>query len=143
MTDATHDFADLHDVAAVARTRDAALRRRLVEDLGAALIACAEAGATREAAQLCAIFVEDVAAGWPDAGILDHHRADAELWADAATAPEVEAVTMAGLRRIERDAFAERARKRLIRDLWQTMPAEWRRAFLSKVDPAGTLRGAS
>lgn len=62
---------------------------------------------------------------------------DAEWWADLACPRELEAYVGAGLRAIERRTFAPAAQKRLFVALWEAMPAEDRRKFLSRVDPDG------
>jgi hypothetical protein len=74
----------------------------------------------------------------------DQLRGDAAFWADAASPAELEAYVAAGLRSIERVAFCEKARKRLIVTLWETMPDAWRVEFLRRVDPTGAfLRSAA
>ena len=92
---------------------------------------------------LCAAVLER-GAGGPDPAPWGPIREDAEWWADCATPPELEAYAGAALRRIERGNFAERARKRLIVALWETMPEAWRRQFVQRVDPHGRFhRGAA
>lgn len=62
---------------------------------------------------------------------------DAEWWADLACPRELEAYVGAGLRAIERRTFAPAAQKRLFVALWEAMPQEDQRKFLSRVDPDG------
>ena len=98
----------------------------------------------RDAAQVCAAFLEQVAPDSPQFHALyGGLRQDAEHWADCAGPDVVEAYVAAGLRRIERLAFAERARKRLFATLWDSFSDADRRAFVARVDPAGRFRGRS
>lgn len=82
---------------------------------------------------LCAAL-DTVAAGAPRYEMWGDMRREAEWWADCATPAELETYAAAALRRITRTAFAERARKRLLWTLWQSMPDEAKAAFLSRVE---------
>lgn len=74
-------------------------------------------------------------------------RADAEYWAGTATREELCSWAGAALRELAEQGlageFAARLRKRLLLDLWLTMPPEWQRDFLARVDPQGRWRGAT
>jgi hypothetical protein len=86
---------------------------------------------------LCAI-VDDLGAGIPNAvPLVEGYREDAAFWADTATQPELEAYVAAGLRAIERTAFAVKPRKRLLVSLWDSLPDDDRKSFLRAVDPSG------
>lgn len=94
----------------------------------------------REAAEIMQHAIEDMAAGPPPHTAFGDLRADAEFWADCATPAEIEAVTAAGLRRIDRALFAEAARKRILVAMWESLPDPDRRTFLRRVDPDGRFR---
>lgn len=97
-----------------------------------------------DAADMAVIVLDYYSAGVPEAAAWNVQlREHALWWADIATSAEVEAFVAAGLRRLENSAMGERMRKRLLVDLWQTMPEGWRAEFLARVDPAGAFRGAA
>ena len=98
----------------------------------------------RDAVQVCAAFLEMCGPESPQFhSLYGGLRQDAEHWADCAGPDVVEAYVAAGLRKIERTAFAERARKRLFAALWDSFSEADRRAFVARVDPAGRFRGRS
>jgi len=68
-------------------------------------------------------------------------REDADFWADTAPQQEIEAYVAAGLRELERRELAPRLRKRLLKSLWLSMPWDWQRDFLARVDPEGRWIG--
>jgi hypothetical protein len=126
-------MADAIDHEAAHAERVALEARRVqVEYLCAALRGCAP----EDAAQIVCAWLESRAAP-PRLDPFGELREDAAYWADVAGPHELEAYVAAGLRRIERTAFGERARKRLLVALWETMPEDWRRDFVRRVDPEG------
>jgi hypothetical protein len=139
----------MDDVEAAHRQAVGDVARRMAEtraragravDLAVALGAADE----RDAAQVCAAFLEQVMPESPEFhSLYGRLREDAEFWADCASPPVLEAFVAAGLRQIGRQAFAERARKRLFAALWETFSEEDRRAFVMRVDPHGRFRGRS
>jgi hypothetical protein len=128
--------ADAH----AAEARDRARRAQAVGRLAGALDACLKAGARREAAEFLAGAVEILSAGSPEAPLFDGARAEAALWAEAASPPELECYALAALERLGRAGLAERARKRMLAALWGQLDPASRRAFLRRADPEGTLR---
>lgn len=116
-------------------------RRAAVAYLCAAIRVCDR----RDAAAIMAAALEEMAAGMPPvADGFNDLRADADFWADTATPPELAAYVGAGLRHIDPPEFAALSRKKLLLDLWDTMPESWRRQFVQRVDPEGRFhRGAA
>lgn len=112
-----------------------------------AFMALAEAIARAHPQDACALMcaaLDDLGAGSPEYAFTQERlRADAAWWADAAHPGEIEAHVMAGLRRMDRTPLGEKARKRLLVGLWETMPMDWRLSFLARVDPEGKLRRAA
>lgn len=95
-----------------------------------------------DAVQVMAWVLDELGAGIPEADTLTGRiREDAAWWADLATPHEVEAYVAAGLRRIERTAFCEAARKRIFAAIWESFGDADRKAFLGRVDPAGRFTG--
>lgn len=115
-------------------------RRETVTMLLAAIRMC-----TREdAAQVMSAELERIGAGMPGPAFLEEQiRADAAWWADMATPLEAEAYVAAGLRRIERTAFCEAARKRIFATMWESFSDADRKSFMRRVDPQGQFRGKS
>lgn len=81
---------------------------------------------------LCAAL-DTVAGGAPRYDLFSNMREDAAFWADVATPAELEVYIAAALHRIPRVTFAERARKRLLWSLWESMPETAKRGFLARV----------
>lgn len=81
---------------------------------------------------LCAAL-DTVAGGAPRYDLFSNMREDAAFWADVATPAELEVYAAAALQRITRTTFAERARKRLLWALWETMPQTAKQGFLARV----------
>ena len=79
---------------------------------------------------LCAAL-DTVGGGAPRHDAFIAVRDEAQFWADIATPMEIEAYVGAGLRRIGRVAFAEKARKRLFMALWGSFTAKQRADFLA------------
>lgn len=96
-----------------------------------------------DAAQIMAAALESLSAGAPAPlpRLFENLREEAAFWADSAHPIELEVYAAAALRRIERRAFCQGARKRLLLALWKSMPADWRRAFVGRVDPRGEYTG--
>jgi hypothetical protein len=131
------------EAAAQAFATEAAVkmgRARAVGRLSGALDACLEAGARREALEFLAGALDILGAGTPEAPLFEGARAEAALWADAASPPELESYALAALERLGRAGLAERARKRALAALWGQLDPASRRAFLRRADPEGTLR---
>lgn len=76
-------------------------------------------------------LLDTLGAGAPRFDAFGDMREDARWWADTATPMELEIYASAALRRIERAAFAPRARKRILWNLWQVMSDKDRKAFLA------------
>lgn len=132
-------------VVAKAHGADALYHELMIKSHLKHAISHAEAGdmVSGLAQALCGAL-DTICAGVPDVPFPESSRADAEFWADCATPIELECYLAAALRRIEGTAFAPRARKRLFVALWESMDAQDRIKFLSRVDPDGTFtRGAS
>ena len=85
------------------------------------------------AAELCAAHLDNLAAGMPGLDPWGDLRADAAFWADSATVPELNAYACAAMRRLGGRMQGRDMRKRLLADIWRTLPAEDRTAFLRKV----------
>ena len=71
-------------------------------------------------------------AGFPQLRLFEDIRQTAELWADAANHRELEAYTVAGLRRLGRVPLALGQRKRLFKAMWLSFSDDDRRAFLAQ-----------
>ena len=85
---------------------------------------------------LCAAL-DTVCQGAPRYEPFADMRREARDWADMAPPLELEAYAIAALDRINRASFAERARKRLLWALWQSMTPQAQQSFLSRVDSKG------
>jgi hypothetical protein len=137
------------DLATAARRAAMALARDAEALVGATdlciLLAALDQRDRPSAQAVCVAYLEDTAAGMPDAVavLAQGLRADAEFWADTATPAELEAYTAAGLRAIERAAFGLVARRRLLAAIWAGLPADDQRAFLRRVDPRGLFAGVA
>ena len=84
------------------------------------------------AAEMCAVHLDNIAAGMPGLDTWGDLRADASYWADCATVPELHAYACAALRRLGGRMQGRDMRKRLMAEIWRTLPAEDRTAFLRK-----------
>lgn len=79
---------------------------------------------------LCA-GLDTVAAGHPQyVCTRADMRSEAEFWADLATPAELEIVSVVALARLKKLSLADRARNRLLRDLWGTLNEKERAQFL-------------
>lgn len=85
--------------------------------------------------------LDTVAGGAPQYQAFGNIRADAEWWADCATPVELELYAAAALKRIQRQDFAERARKRLLLALWESLDGPSQTRFVSQLDPGGRFIG--
>ena len=85
------------------------------------------------AAEMCAVHLDEVAAGMPSLDPWGDLRADAEYWADCANPAELNAYGCAALRRLGARMQGRDMRKRLFAAIWRSLPAEDRAAFLRKV----------
>ena len=92
-----------------------------------------------DAQAICTAVLD--AAGPPAPGFLLDLQAEAEAWAGRASAAELRAYGGAILGRLTGTVFVEGWRKRLLVGLWDSCPAEWRQAFLRRVDPEGRYWG--
>lgn len=82
---------------------------------------------------LCAV-IEDEAHFSPGLGAtFETLRENATDWAETASPAEIEAVTAAGIKQIEKAAFAISARKRIMVTLWNSLAPDDRAAFLKRV----------
>jgi hypothetical protein len=88
------------------------------------------AGMERELCEAMSGGLEIFGAGMPAPPDLQQLRYDADYWADIATPMEVEAFTAAGLSRIERATFAEKARKRIFMAIWRSFTDKQRGDFI-------------
>ena len=119
-------------------------QRRLAEDLAVLLTA-----APREiSVPMCVSVLDHLGAGMPEAETaFSDLRADAGFWAATAGPHELREYLGAALRAITESgagaAMALAPRKRLLLDLWQSLPEADRRKFLARVDPKGVFRGAA
>jgi len=95
---------------------------------------------SRDAAKICATFLDEISAGSPRLDPWGDLRADAEFWADCANPPELEVYFASALKRLDNQALGIRARKRLFAALWTAFTDDERRAFLARVDADGTFR---
>ena len=84
------------------------------------------------AAEMCAVHLDNIAAGMPGLDPWGDLRADASYWADCATVPELHAYACAALRRLGTRMQGRDMRKRLMAEIWRTLPSEDRTAFLRK-----------
>lgn len=133
-------MADGDDRTAWAASAEEARRREAVTMLLAAIRMCDRG----DAAQVMCAELERIGAGMPAPALLDEQiRTDAAWWADTATPMEIEAYGAACLRKIERTAFCEAARKRIFVTLWESFDVLFRKAFMRRVDPQGQFRGKS
>ncbi len=133
--DGQDDQPDELDIPAMLKAE----RRKVSTDL---LIAAICACDREDAAQIMCAALEEIGAGMPSMDLfMGNLRADAEFWADIATPQELEAFVAAGLRKIERTAFAEVTRKRIFMTNWESFSDADRRNFLTRVDPNGKFVG--
>ena len=120
------------------------VQRKQAEDLAVALMA-----APREVSvPFCVSALDHLGAGIPVAeSAFSDLRADAAFWAELAGPHELREYLGAALRAITESgagaAMALAPRKRLLLDLWQSLPEADRRKFLGRVDPKGLFRGAA
>lgn len=116
--------------------------RRLIASSTVRLLERLAKRAPDAVAEAAALWLEEACAGSPALSTFSADlRRDAAWWADCASPPELEAYVAAGLRRMGVTIFAEAPRERILVEIWQGMPEARRRAFLSRVDPRGVLRG--
>lgn len=118
--------------------------RRIRGHIGCAVDMAVEAGMTPALGEAICAALDTVCAGMPNPSQFEALRHDAAYWADMAHPMEVEAYVAAGLRAASDRVLSPRAQKRLFVVLWEAMPSEERKKFLSRVDPEGQfLRGAA
>ena len=86
-----------------------------------------------EATAIAAFTLDTLGAGFPRLPGFGDLREEAALWADAASHWELEAYTVEGLRRLGRVPLALESRRRLLGQLWRTLPDSDRSAFLNKI----------
>lgn len=127
------------DGRAVATVAEAALRLR-EERWRTAMLALADIPED-EAAAICLAVLDAQSAGRPAPGFVLDMQAEAGAWAESATPAELRAYGGAILRRLQATPLVEGWRKRLLVTLWESCPADWRQAFLRRVDPEGRYRG--
>lgn len=90
-----------------------------------------------DAAAICAAYLDNLRTDGPAHPFLNEVRAEAEYWADCAQMPELEAVTLAGLRRLGEMALGVRTRKRLFARLWDSFTDADRLSFARRVGMIG------
>lgn len=119
-------------------------QRQIAEDLAVLLSA-----APREiSVPICVAVLDAYAPVMPIAETaFSDLRGDAGFWAAVAGPHELREVVAAGCRVLSESgagqAMAIGPRKRLMLDLWNSMPEADKRKFLARVDPKGVFRGAS
>lgn len=117
---------------------------RIKGHIGCAVDLAVEGGMTPALGEALCAALDTVCAGMPDPSHFGAIRHDAAFWADMAHPMEIEAYVAAGLRAASDRVLSPRAQKRLFVALWEAMPPEDRKKFLSRVDPEGQfLRGAA
>lgn len=89
-----------------------------------------------DALAICCDVVEQFRAGTPLPPLLQIED-EARWWASTATPFEHLAYLQACLDQLGDPALAANTRKRLLVQLWDTLPASDRQAFLGRVDPEG------
>lgn len=94
-----------------------------------------------DARQILTAALIDLSAGMPRHTAFGDIREDATWWADMATPEELMEYMAAALRALGNRALCLKHRKQLLVDLFRSLPADDRRAFLSRVDPSGTFTG--
>lgn len=92
-----------------------------------------EPGGQRAVGEALCAALDTVAAGAPRYQIVQDMREDALFWAEMATPLELETYAATAMRRLGRATLAERACKRLLWALWESMPNDAQAAFLKRV----------
>ncbi len=96
-----------------------------------------------DALAICCGVVEQLRAGTPLPPLLDIED-EARWWASTATPFELLAYLQACLDQLGDAALQANTRKRLLVQLWDSLPASDRQGFLARVDPQGHfMRGAA
>lgn len=90
-----------------------------------------------DASQVCAAFLDSLRTSGPAHPFLNEFREEAAWWADCAHVPELEEVTLAGLRRLGEMALGINARKRLFAALWDSFTEADRLSFARRVGLGG------
>lgn len=85
-----------------------------------------------DAATICAAYLDRLRTDGPAHPFLNEVRTEAAFWADSAQMPELEAVVLAGLRRLGTMAMGVGTRKRLLVALWRSLPADDRAQFAAR-----------
>lgn len=111
-------------------TPDALLRRQWSESFAFFLLEVPPA----LAAEMCAVHLDNLAAGMPGLDPWGDLRADAAFWADSATVPELNAYACAAMRRLEGRMQGRDMRKRMFAAIWRSLTIEDRKAFLRKIN---------
>lgn len=93
-----------------------------------------------DAAQICAAFLDQQAAGMPRLDMWGDLRADAHFWADTAHPAELEQYACTALRKLGDMALGKAMRKRLFVSIWNSFSAEDRRAFMGRIDADGNFQ---
>lgn len=109
---------------------NAHLERRLLsrEILTLAIAACDR----QDAAAIMSAALDDLQAGMPIPAILDA-RQGAHAWSEVATPYEIECYFYACMSRIDKGAIGLVARKRLMWEIWTSLPLEQRKLFLRRI----------
>ncbi len=89
-----------------------------------------------DALTICCAALDRLRAGTP-LPPLSEIEDEARWWASTAAPFELLAYMQACLDRLADEAMTVNTRKRLMVQLWDTLPAPDRQAFLSRVDPEG------
>ncbi|SEM61469.1 hypothetical protein SAMN04488103_101632 [Gemmobacter aquatilis] len=122
---------------------DLAAEYRLRHDWAITLTYAVENAHPDDALSICCGVVERLRRGAPLPPLLDIEH-EASWWASMATPFELLAYLQACLAQLTDEAVKVNTRKRLLVQLWDTLPASDRHAFLARVDPQGAfVRGAA
>ncbi|MGB3313278.1 MAG: hypothetical protein WBB85_02605 [Albidovulum sp.] len=110
---------------------------RLRAEWANALVFCLGEVHADDAAQICAAYLDRLRTSGPAHPFLNEVREEAEYWAYCAHVPELEAVVLAGLRRLGEMALGIGCRKRLFVKLWDSFSDADRLSFARRVGVIG------
>lgn len=141
----TKSNADARQDSRPARGGQAAFTASQLERIERAEKLCEAVAAShpRDATQIMTAMLDSLSAGVPGLHPFGDLRADAQFWVDTAHPLEIEAYFAASLKRLGGLALGIRARKRLLVELWHSLPVGDRAAFLARIGPDGDFRGKS
>lgn len=93
-----------------------------------------------DARQIMVAALIDLSAGMPPHTAFGDIREDARWWSGLASPVELLEYLAEALRELGHKALCLAHRKRLMVDLWESLPRDDRKSFLSKIDPDGEFR---